>query len=88
MWAMNEYRITLYLADEPETVETVKVKCNNLHYAIQKAVILVMQKTRKKGWKYRSHQLVSKAWEKDILTQSMIAREYARTGRVPAGARV
>ena len=85
---MNEYKIVLGLEDDPERVETVKVKCNNLPSAIQKAVVLVGQKTRVSGWKYRSHQLVAKAWEKDYLTQAMIAREYARKGHVPAGVRV
>lgn len=85
---MNEYKIVLGLEGDPERVETVKVKCNNLPCAIQKAIVLVGQKTRVSGWKYRSHKLVAKAWEKDYLTQSMIAREYARTGHVPAGVRV
>ena len=85
---MNEYKIVLVLEGDPERVEAVKVKCNNLPCAIQKAIVLAGQKTRISGWKYRSHRLVAKAWEKDYLTQAMIAREYARTGRIPAGVRV
>ena len=71
---MNEYKVVLVLKDDPTVSETVKVKCNNVPCAVQKAIILAQQKTRKKGWKYRSHRLVARAWDSVGVSQAEIIR--------------
>ena len=80
---MNEYRIDLYLESDPSATESIKVKCNNVPCAVQKAIILAQQKTRKKGWKYRSHRLVARAWDSVGVSQAEIIRQAMRTGRFP-----
>lgn len=76
---MNEYKIVLTLKEDPMVRETIKVKCNNVPCAVQKAIVLATQKTRKLGWVYESHRLVSRSWEQDIpLTQQEIQRRIAR----------
>lgn len=84
---MNEYRIVLRQKDDPSTMETVRVKCNNLQCAIEKAVVLVMQKTRRKGWRYHTHRLEKRAWDDPLnvsaaLRQREIARRMAMHGGV------
>ena len=80
---MNEYRIDLYLESDPSATESIKVKCNTVPCAVQKAIILAQQKTRKKGWKYRSHRLVARAWDSVGVSQAEIIRQAMRTGRFP-----
>ena len=69
---MNEYEIILFLETDPGRTEAVRVKCNNVPCAVRKAVVLALQKTRVKGWRYRSHRLVARGWEKDVLAQAGI----------------
>ena len=77
--SMNEYKIVLVLKDDPKVCETLKVKCNNVPCAVQKAVVLAIQKTRKTGWVYRSHRLVTRSWEQDVpLTQYELQKQLAR----------
>ena len=80
---MNEYRIDLYLESNSSTTESIKVKCNNVPCAVQKAIILAQQKTRMKGWKYRSHRLVARARDAPGVSQAEIIRQAMRTGRLP-----
>ncbi len=76
---MNEYKIVLELKEDSTVRETVKVKCNNVPCAVQKAIVLATQKTRKTGWVYKSHRLVMRSWERDIpLTQQEIQKRIAR----------
>lgn len=82
---MNEYKVVLVLKDDPTVSETVKVKCNNVPCAVQKAVVLAIQKTRKTGWVYKSHRLVTRSWEQDIaLTQYEREKRIVRGLRRPA----
>lgn len=82
---MNEYKIVLVLKEDPAVRETIKVKCNNVPCAIQKAVVLAIQKTRRSGWVYKSHRLVARSWEQDVpLTQYEIQKRIARGTRLPA----
>ena len=78
---MNEYRIVLKLEDDPQVTETVKVKSNNLPCAIQKAIVLAIQKTHKAGWRYHTHKLEKRAWD-DPMNVSAALRQNEMVKRM------